>query len=101
MKKQIKTKKPEVIVNLTDAETPEDVRYSFIMAKARAGVAITEQDVDWLINVGAKAIAEVIIVERNKLYNQLVKTFDKAVNPKEPWYKRFWNWLKKPFTKKK
>lgn len=59
MKKETKkttkkvTKKPTFIVDLTKAETCEDVKFEFIKAKATQGVAITEDEILYLVSLGA------------------------------------------------
>ena len=114
MKKQVKKEtKPMLIVNLTDIETPEDIRYSFLYAKATQGFKLTNDEVEELVLFGVRlatrvideALAErqkkVIKVVDDKIYNKLEKIFDGIINPKQPWYKRFWNWVKNPFKKNK
>lgn len=86
--------KPKFIVDLTKAETCEDIKFEFIKAKATQGVAVTEEDILFLVNLGAEIALKYIdmcIEEINK----------KATQPKKPWYKRFWGWLTKPFKKNK
>lgn len=113
MKKQDKkTKKYSYIADLTTAETPGDVRVSFILGKVRAGLPIKEADVKWLVNVGVKMAcevidaavekkqAEIIKIEDDALYNKLENILVNAIAPKKPWYKRFWNWVTKPFRKR-
>jgi hypothetical protein len=107
------TKKPKFIVDLTKAETCEDVKFEFIKAKATQGVAITEEDILFLINIGAEiaikyidmCIEEInkktIKIHDEKLYSELEHILKKAMKPKKPWYKRFWGWMKKPFKKNK
>ena len=113
MKKEIKKGTPEVIVNLVNAETPEDVRFEFILAKTRAGIAIKEEDVKWLLAAGAKMVCEIIDdeiekresetikIKDNALYEKLTGILTSAIVPKKPWYKRFWGWITKPFRKAK
>ena len=104
--------KPKFIVDLTKAETCEDIKFEFIKAKATQGVAITEEDILFLVNLGAEitlkyidmCIEEInkktVKIEDDKLFNELEKLLKKATQPKKPWYKRFWGWLTKPFKKK-
>ena len=114
MKKQVKKDmKPMLIVDLTDAETPADIRYSFLYAMAEQGYKMTKEEIEELVMFGVRLAAEVIdnaLAERqknvikvvdDKIYNKLEKIFDDIVNPKKPWYKRFWNWITKPFRKNK
>lgn len=102
------TKKPLFVVDLTKAETPEDVRFEFIRGKALAGQKLTDEDLKFLVRMGANAMLEVIDEHMAELKPISFQTTDKKkiekvikiLMPKEPWYKRFWKWLKKPFTKK-
>ena len=102
------TKKPLFVVDLTKAETPEDVRFEFIRGKALAGQKLTDEDLKFLVRMGANAMLEVIDEHMAELKPVSFQTTDKKkiekvikiLMPKEPWYKRFWKWLKKPFTKK-
>lgn len=105
--------KPKFIVDLTKAETCEDIKFEFIKAKATQGVAITEEDILFLVNLGAEialkyidmCIEEInkkaVKIEDDKLFDELTKLLKKATQPKKPWYKRFWGWLTKPFRKNK
>ena len=107
-----KAAKPVYVVNLTDIETADDVKLEFVHAKARSGVAIDNDDVVWLIALGAKLTCEAIdksIEDRNKnvikieddsLYNKLEDILVRAIAPKQPWYKRTWRWITKPFRKR-
>ena len=76
MKKNNKTFASEFYVDLTNAETTEDVVKAFQTAKEAAGI-ISEND-DWLIDA---SITIIIPKEEPK------------VEEKKPWYKRFWNWI--------
>lgn len=113
MKKNIKTK-PAFIVDLTDIENCDDVKFEFIRAKATQGVAITEDDITWLVMLGSKITCSIIdeamkdyednfvhVVKDDKLFNKLENILKEAIGKKKkPWYKRFWNWIKHPFKKK-
>ena len=105
--------KPKFIVDLTKVETCEDIKFEFIKAKATQGVAITEDDILFLVNLGAeialeyidKCIDEInkqtIKIQDDKLFDELTNLLKKATQPKKPWYKRFWSWITKPFKKNK
>ena len=107
------TKKYTFVVDLTEAETAADMYDAFIEAKIQAGLPITEVEmirakahiaslmIDAIDDVVTSVDANVQKIEDDKLVKDLVKLIDKHLNKKDPWYKRFWNWLKKPFTKKK
>ena len=114
MKKQVKKEtKPMLIVDLTDVETPEDIRYSFLYAKATQGFKMTKAEVEELVMFGVRLATEVIdraLAEKqkqvvtivdDKLYNKLENIFKNIGKPKKPWYKRFWGWVTKPFKKNK
>ena len=110
MKKTVK--KPAFIVDLTKAETIEDIKFEFIRAKAKAGVKLDDEEIYFLINLGATMAIEVIDdcieklnaktvhIQDDKLYEKLEGILKEAMEPKKPWYKRFWNWITKPFKKK-
>lgn len=116
MKETKKTKKaikPEFIVDITTAETPADVADAFILGKVRANIPISETElvctkfntIDRVFEE-IKAITQEIdknikVINDDALVNELSDIINKHMNKKQPWYKRFWNWLKKPFTKKK
>lgn len=91
--KETKATKPTIVVDLTKVETTNDIADAFITAKVNAGVALTKADL---------ATAKAIIADRifSEL-NEIIKLVEKRVAKKQPWYKRAWNWVKKPFTKKK
>lgn len=112
----MKKNKSKYVVDLTeiwdkDAST-DDVKVAYIRAKATSGIPVSNDDVDFLIVAGIKVTLNaykefvedqeknVIRIKDNKLYNQLEKAFNNAMNPKKPWYKRFWGWITKPFNKK-
>lgn len=111
--KEKKATKPTIVVDLTKVETTNDIADAFINAKANAGVALTKVDL-----VTAKAIIadrifselnEIVncfeetipVIEDDKLARDIIKLVEKRVTKKQPWYKRAWNWIKKPFVKKK
>ena len=111
MKKTVK--KPAFIVDLTKAETIEDIKFEFIRAKAKAGVKLDDDEIFFLVNLGATMAIEVIdeCIEKlnaktvhihdDKLYHKLENILKEATQPKNPWYKRFWGWITKPFKKNK
>lgn len=107
-KKNIKTK-PAFIVNLTDIECPEDVVDAFVRAKINAGVPITMNEYESTISSVVKLTIEAIeecqptptVINDDKLFKKLTKILINATKKKDPWYKRAWNWVKKPFCKKK
>ena len=116
MKKETKTtKKIKYIVDLTGAETPEDVKYEFIKTKALNGVKITEDEFKFIVRYGADLAFEVIDacvdtyvkssnytkIEDDKLAQEMLELINKTLHPKKPWYKRFWGWVTKPFKKNK
>ena len=112
-KKVTKKVEPKFVVDLTKANTTDDIKFEFIKAKATQGVAITEDDILFLVNLGAEiamkyidmCIEEIekktVKIHDEKLYKELTDLLKKATKPKKPWYKRFWSWLTKPFKKNK
>lgn len=105
--------KPEFIVDMTTAETPLDVVYEFAEAKVRAGKPITQTEADAIEKTGFMTAVEAVdacitevekhttYIEDDKLAKDMIKLIEKYQTKKQPLYKRFWNWLKKPFTKNK
>lgn len=103
------------VVNLTEIESCDDIQLEFIKGKALAGVAITEDEFKFIVHYGAQlafdtidACLEAFIksdkytkIEDDKLAQDILKLIEKSVNPKKPWYKRFWGWVTKPFKKNK
>jgi len=108
-----KTKKPvkqaKFIVDYTNVEYPEDLQYEIIAAKARAGIAISEDDVKYLVMYGAKVSmayvndimaeynAHTTFIEDDDLARKMLKLLKKRTEKKTPWYKRIFKW---PFGKK-
>lgn len=115
MKTTKKTKKePKFIVDYTNIERPEDVYVEYILAKVRAGMVIDTEEAKMLVKFGAVLTMEVIdnyielfekchvtTIEDEKVAKDLLDVLVKATQKKQPWYKRFWNWLTKPFKKNK
>lgn len=114
MKNVKKNTKPTIIVDLTKVESCEDIRFEFIRAKAKAGVALTESEINQVIAYGAHLtldaidslcnqfasdIVRVKITDKKQI-KQLKKMVKSVVEPKTPWYKKVWNWIKSPFVKK-
>ena len=111
MKKNIK--KPVIIVDLTNIESCDDIRFEFTRAKAKAGVPLTDQEINQVVGYGAKFALSVIdqfcaqyVSEFNsvnitdkKQIKKAIKAIESIIKPKTPWYKKVWNWMKKPFTK--
>ena len=109
---KLEKKQPKYIVDCTNIESPEDVIYEFIAAKVRANIAITEDDLESLVMYGAHLTVDYInqiqawvdanttYVQDDELVQDIVKLVKKSVTRKTSWYKRFWNWVKKPFAKK-
>lgn len=96
--KNTKAIKPLFIADLTEAETPEDVKFEFIRAKAKAGVKLTDNEIMWLVKLGSNITIEVIDEHITKLkpIDVSKEKVDKIINiltKKEPWYKRFWKWI--------
>ena len=106
-------KKPMIIVDLTQVETCDDIRFEFTRAKAKAGAPLTDEEINQVVRYGAHLALEVIdqfcdqfsaqtvvLKDKNQI-KKAIKAIEKLIKPKkEPWYKRFWGWVKKPFVKK-
>lgn len=97
------TKKPMFVVDATNIACPDDVAIQFIMAKTRSGIAVKDTDIAFAIMFGANiAINTINSFYSNGVakYTELGNILKKATNAKKPWYKKIWNWIKKPFVKK-
>ena len=85
-----KTKKPEFIVNAYNVETANDININVVYAKVRAGKPITESELDSvIINYTRKAVDFMAVMTAAIWCSDASCVCPK----KQPWYKRFWNWL--------
>lgn len=87
MKKTGKTKNTTAFSFVVDFTKPENVMYpglTFVETKINAGVPLTETDVFTLADFFG-----------NTLVNDLLNSSDLNTKKevKEPWYKRFYNWI--------
>ena len=112
MKKNIK--KPVIVVDLTNIETCDDIRFEFTRAKAKAGVPLTDQEINQVVAYGAHLALDTIDqfcgqyaaefqsvkITDKKQIKKAIKAIESILKPKTPWYKKVWNWMKKPFVKK-
>ena len=110
--KTIKNTKP-IIVDLTNVESCEDIRFEFTRAKAKAGVPLTDAEINSVVAYGANIALNTIDqfceqfqavsveIKDKKQIKKAIKAIESIIKPKTPWYKKAWNWVKKPFTKKK
>ncbi len=110
--KTIKNTKP-IIVDLTNVESCEDIRFEFTRAKAKAGVPLTDAEINSVVAYGANIALNTIdqfceqfqavsvVIKDKKQIKKAIKAIESIIKPKTPWYKKAWNWVKKPFTKKK
>lgn len=87
--KKIKEIKPSYTVCLNDIQTLSDIDLAWAYAKIES--YLTQDEIT--------AMVEDII--NTALPSKIVIYHPGCENCKKPWYKRFWNWLKKPFTKSK
>jgi len=110
MKKSIK--KPTIVVDLTNIESYKDVQFEFIRGKAKAGYPLTDQEINQVVSYGAGLALDTIDSFLSQFYavsvelkdkkqiKKAIKTIESMLHPKTPWYKKVWNWMKKPFVKK-
>ena len=103
------------VVNLTDVETCDDIKLEFIKAKSLQGQKIDMDEFKFIIQYGAQLAFDTIDacldaflksdkytkIEDDTLAQDIMKLIEKKLNPKKPWYKRFWSCLTKPFKKNK
>lgn len=101
--KKTSGKKPTFVVDLTNCETPTEVKFQFICDKAKAGVKLSGDDILFIMNVGANVALDAVdeVIEENTakmiytadIDKKKVQKIIKIIEKKDPWYKRFWNWL--------
>lgn len=105
-----KTKEPKFIVNLTDTEESIDTYAEFAFAKQRAGLPLTDAQLNAVIALTVNTVKDYIIsqIASNIVNNgksieindgeKLIFDSKGNVEVKKPnIFKRFWNWI----TKKK
>lgn len=81
-----KLQKFDLLINCTACETSTDVYNAYIDAKIAAGKAITKDEAEMIENRNPQFVCYCSPV---------------VFTVKTPWYKRFWNWVTKPFKKNK
>lgn len=84
---------PIYTVDITECDDVFDVRLQFAKAKQKAGLAISDDELNAIVNEAICDFAEALL-----LVGELCDDIDEP--KKQPWYKRFWNWIKHPFKKK-
>lgn len=86
VKKTKKNTKPAFVVDITECEDANDMLIEFGYTKQAAGLPITTDELEAIINE-AIDFAEVCLTVNNVLFCEQ--------KPKKlPWYKRAWNWLR-------
>lgn len=78
-----KAVKPELIINGVNCVTPEDIQDAYIEAKVNAGRNISAEELQFVKDYAAPIIDVYNICE--------IQLTEKKL----PWYKRFWNWLRR------
>lgn len=110
------TKNIKFIVNLVDVD-PNTVYIKFVQGKVRAGIPITEVDYRTIYNSGVidsykmiyNSLDDIVDAFMEMNNDKLTTVFDNIMHTveavekknKAPWYKRLWNTIKRPFTRKK
>lgn len=93
-KKTTKNKvKPAYKADITNCETVNDVKLAFALAKHNAKLSLTDDNLETIINA--------VLDEFMEQYPMVTVVNCECYCKKTPWYKRFWNWLTKPFKKNK
>ena len=85
MKKTNKKTKYSYVVDITDCNTVNDVEVAFAIAKQKAGIPLSDSNLDAIINHTVEQVVDGI--------QDVVIVCDCEKPKKLPWYKRFWNWL--------
>lgn len=102
MKTSKKTFKPAYVVDMTKATTAEDLFLEFVVAKVNAGIAISGEELKHTIEHFVNDAVDKAMAVGAIISTALILADQEPIKPKKlPWYKRFWRWIKKPFTKKK
>lgn len=108
-----KTVKPKFVVDLTKVYTADDIQFEFIKAKATQGAGVSEEDIKFLVNLGANMMIDIIdayigeignkavVCTDKKIVTDIINYIEKKISKKDPWYKRAWKWIKHPFKKNK
>ena len=111
-KKTVKEFKPAFVVDLTDAKSMTDVYVAFGLAKQSAGLPISDVEFDAITD-------KIVEISVHELAEMSKEAFDKATRivnitgdeklvfdakggftvKKPNVFKRFWNWVTKPFKK--
>jgi hypothetical protein len=84
MKKTVKNTKPSYTVDLTKVKTLEDIDVAFGLAKQKAGLAISDEELSAIVFDAIKAFGPRITI--------VDCTCPKAAK-KPNIFKRFWNWM--------
>lgn len=102
-KKTTKAVKPVFTVDLTEAEDSFDAMLAFAWARFDAKLPLSKEDLLVIVIselydfVDGAALATVIAKEVFSGFCEKCERCEK----KTPWYKKVWNWITKPFRKKK
>lgn len=92
-----KTILSDVVLNLTEVETPNDLIWEATVAKIRGGKPITEEEFNTSISI--------ILGSQAKLFWEMALAASFMSEPwpfakKTPWYKKLWNKITGLFKKK-
>ena len=103
----MKKNKAAYTVDITNIDSVDNTKLSFIKARALSGQKITEDEfneiflsgVASILNVIDKAVDDicknsqtVVFTDKNDI-GKIIDCVECIVNPKKPWYKRFWAWI--------
>lgn len=86
-----KTVNPTFIVDVTECNSPEEIRRAFTFAKVKSGVAITFDELDHFVST---IIADYTDAITSAVASMVVYNCCNC-EEKQPWYKRFWKWLRR------
>ena len=64
-KKVTKKFKPEFTVDLTAAKTPAGIYANYCIAKAKAGIAVTDMEIESLISVITNSVIDTLFTDNN------------------------------------
>ena len=86
MKKISKKYKPTYTVEYDEIQTLDDIRMVFALGKQDAGLPLADEELTDIIEW---------FVERARPKMYIINCECQERKKKLPWYKRFWNWLRR------
>lgn len=96
---------PVYTVDITKCENGLDVKVAFALGKHNAGLPLKDEDIfaicEYVVNKTSAEYENVFHILLSILFYSMEGQIVEPIKKKTPWYKRFWNWMTKPFKKNK